>query len=237
MPSAPDDRPTPEVQDIRELFARSGKRPTRRFDEITTAAKNQQQTAATKATTEDNDTLKHQDDATPGDPDRAAASGLEAPPDAGETKEAPHEDKKASISRPPRFTVEPSPAPADSQPAVPPSASSPPDTEPALRRRSLWAVLAAPMLLVTFGLGGWLGHALAGPEPDSLPDAATQTSATQASRPVAPSTVVPKACLDTATLGDQIIDLLVAKRRGPEVDAVLQAYVTASQQCRAAASR
>jgi hypothetical protein len=98
-------------------------------------------------------------------------------------------------------------------------------------------LLVAALLVVTFGLGAWVGQAVAKPEPATQPSPAVQSSAPVAPSTVVPSTVVPQACLDTAKLGDRIIDLLVARQRGPQVDGVLQAYVTASQQCRAAASR
>ena len=45
------------------------------------------------------------------------------------------------------------------------------------------------------------------------------------------------ACLlMAARFGDRVIDLLVANRRGPELDRALDAYLAASQRCRRAAA-
>jgi hypothetical protein len=122
--------------------------------------------------------------------------------------------------------------PAESSPAPPPA--------PQPQRRTLPAVLVVALLLAAaFGLGAWIGFGLdAGRQPAAAspgPSGVAPPVHTETTAPAA-QTSVPQACLDTARLADRVIDLLVANRRGRELDGVLRAYGQASQRCRAAAA-
>ncbi|HEV8652498.1 MAG TPA: hypothetical protein VG276_24700 [Actinomycetes bacterium] len=103
-------------------------------------------------------------------------------------------------------------------------------------RRALWAwLLLAPAVTLAVGLvlGFALGSARAGSEQVSAP--ATRSSATQPSPTPSTSVVVwssvSSACLETATRGDEVIELLVTNRRSRIPD-LLVAYSVASRQCR-----
>jgi hypothetical protein len=112
--------------------------------------------------------------------------------------------------------------------------------QPRPRQRAAVAVLAALLLIGAFGLGIWVGQGLAaGREPATSASGVPGTSAPPVQAPASASTrgTAPNACLDTVRLGDQVIAMLVANKRGRELDPVLRAYGTASQQCRAAATR
>jgi hypothetical protein len=203
MPSTPDDRGINKNQDIRELFARSGKRPTRRFDEIVDTARNQHAHAAdTEAPMEDVDaTLERHAKANRDDlPDRPAASDVGGDED----------DAELEVGQ----------APQKGRLELAPRSSSPRDDSMARRWSKGAMLMVAILLVIAFGLGVWLGHALTAPEP-------------RAAEP-APAATVRQVCLDSNRLADQVIDSLLVKRRAPELG-VLQAYLAASRQCQEAA--
>jgi hypothetical protein len=125
---------------------------------------------------------------------------------------------------------------------VPLEPSPPPSGQPRPRRRAGRAVLAAVIVLAVaaaFGLGTWLGQGLQG-DRGSAGAAVTPTVDTQsvqaATTASAPPAALRDACLETAQLADRVIDLLVADKRGRELDPLLRAYGQASQRCRAAAN-
>jgi hypothetical protein len=125
---------------------------------------------------------------------------------------------------------------------VPLEPSPPQPGEPRPRRRAGRAVLTAVILLAVaaaFGLGTWLGQGLQG-DRGSAGAAVTSTVETQsvqaATTASAPPAALRDACLETAQLADRVIDLLVANKRGRELDPLLRAYGQASQRCRAAAN-
>jgi hypothetical protein len=292
MPSNPDDRAAREIEELRELFARSGQRPTtRQVDEPPAAARVQSETTggAEAGTSEDAEPEPQARENQAERPDRAPAGGaVDAdadtneqtrgtgakgkPRDAGKASRA---DVPASASQAPvrvpsgsvssrtlaaEAAADPSalaaatedndhdrptrpvakPRPPQQQLVLKPHPSST-GSEPTWHRRSKRATsLVVILLAVVFGLGAWLGQTLGLPrpaaQPPTGPSAGTQSPAAVTGAP-APQTTAPQPCLDTARLGDNLIDLLLAKRRGPEMDSLLLAYTTASQQCRAAASR
>jgi len=107
-------------------------------------------------------------------------------------------------------------------------------------RRTLRAwLLIAPAVTLAAGvvLGFALGSARAGREPAGA--AAARSPATQPA-PVASASVVVRpfassACLETATRGDELVELLVTNNRDRVPD-LLVAYTVASRQCRKDAS-
>jgi hypothetical protein len=216
----PQDRAERDIEELRRLFAGSGKR-TRRFDEILAAAERR----------------------------LASAEG-----DAGATAEAgpgvpPHRVRPAPDDQADDQAVEAEPVPA---PAPPPASPAPaPGAGPAADRRRpvlpsgrrglavLLATTAVVGVVVAFAVGLRLGQAQASPEPAAgAPPAAQSSVVTGQAAATTVSTVVtaPPACLETARLGDRVIDLLVANRRGPELDRALDGYLAASQRCRRAAA-
>ena len=215
----PQDRAERDIEELRRLFAGSGKR-TRRFDEIVAAA------------------------------ERRLAS---AEDDAGERAEAapgvpPHRVRPAPDDQAVEMVPAPAPPPAPpASPAPAPGAGPAADQRrPALPsgRRGLAVLLATAAvvgLVVAFAVGLRLGQAQASPEPAArtpAPPAAQSSVVTGQAAATTVSTVVtaPPACLETARLGDRVIDLLVANRRGPELDRALDGYLAASQRCRRAAA-
>jgi hypothetical protein len=107
-------------------------------------------------------------------------------------------------------------------------------------RRTRWGWLLASSA-VTLVVGMVLGFALGSARSGGTP-ADTTLARPPATRPApAPVTsatvrsVASPACVETATRGDEIIDLLVKNRRGRAAD-LLGAYIIASRQCRRDAS-
>jgi hypothetical protein len=100
-----------------------------------------------------------------------------------------------------------------------------------------WLVAAGVGLLFVLGIG--LGYLLprsgAGAQPASVP---RPSAATPAAPPptTAPPAVVPRSCLQTARLGDEVIHLLVTNVRTRRLAVALKAYTLASQACRKEAS-
>jgi hypothetical protein len=222
------------MQDIRKLFARSGKRPTRRLDVVTAAVKEREaQLAAAReaAARELAEAEEHDDPATAAHeadgPVRSPTGALSSRSLAGPVRPG------APVAN--RFVVvgnEPSQAVDEPSQAV--------DEQPVQRRGPrLWAVaLLATVLVLAFGGGAWLGQAL-------RPTALAPAAGAAGPAPVIPSTVVttapplaraPEPCLETARLGDRVIDLMVSNRRGLEVDQAQLAYLLASRRCRASAA-
>jgi len=103
-------------------------------------------------------------------------------------------------------------------------------------RRTRWGPLlagSAVTLAVGMVLGFALGSARSGGEPAGA-TVARPPATRPAPAPVTSATVrsvATPACLETATRGDEIIDLLVKNRRGRAAD-LLGAYTIASRQCR-----
>ena len=124
--------------------------------------------------------------------------------------------------------------PTDEQPPPNPP-PDPPREQPA---RPRWRWLGATVLI--FALGTGFGYLLprsgAGAQPAP---AAPQPSATTPAAPrttTAPRAVVPRSCLQTARLGDEVIHLLVTNVRNRRLAVALKAYTLASQACREEAS-
>jgi hypothetical protein len=104
--------------------------------------------------------------------------------------------------------------------------------------RHPWRIigLAAVLLAVAFVFGIWLGQGLSddGQTTAQSPETPASTQPVQVvTTASAPPAAIREACLETARLADQVIDLLVANKRGRELDPLLRAYGTASQRCRA----
>jgi hypothetical protein len=129
--------------------------------------------------------------------------------------------------------------PSGDGPATPHAAATPAAPD-AGRRRSLRraVVLLVPVLLAaafTVGIAvGRQGDWPAGPAASPITvgrDTATTTAPTSAPPP---SSTAPRACLDTARYGDQVIALLTANVRDRRVSERMERYAQASQACRAA---
>jgi hypothetical protein len=215
----PQDRAERDIEELRRLFAGSGKR-TRRFDEIVAAAERRLASA--------------EDD---------AGATAEAAPGVPPHRVRPAPDDQAVDQA---VEVEPAPTPPPASPAATPGAGPAADQRrPALPsgRRGLAVLLATTAVVgvvVSFAVGLRLGQAQASPEPAARAPAppAAQSSVVTGQAATTVSTVVtaPPACLATARLGDRVIDLLVANRRGPELDRALDGYLAASRGCRRAAA-
>ncbi|HYT24985.1 MAG TPA: hypothetical protein VEP73_00675 [Actinomycetota bacterium] len=109
------------------------------------------------------------------------------------------------------------------------------ETGSARPRRAWRLVVPAATLAVGMVLGFALGSARAGREPAGAAAARPPTT-----RPAPPTSVVVRpsaspACLETATRGDRLIELLVTNQRDKVAD-LLVAYTVASRQCRRDAS-
>lgn len=109
------------------------------------------------------------------------------------------------------------------------------ETGSARPRRAWRLVVPAATLAVGMVLGFALGSARAGREPAGVAAARPPTT-----RPAPPTSVVVRpsaspACLETATRGDRLIELLVTNQRDKVAD-LLVAYTVASRQCRKDAS-
>jgi hypothetical protein len=125
-------------------------------------------------------------------------------------------------------------------PAAPgsPPAGGPPLAGSQASSRTPWGwLLAASAAALVVGMV--LGFALGSQRPQREPAAATAPPPA-ATRPIpaTPATVrsvASPACLETASRGDEIIDLFVKNQRSRAVD-LLEAYTIASRQCRRDAS-
>jgi hypothetical protein len=116
-----------------------------------------------------------------------------------------------------------------------PAAPSEPAVEaaPERRRVAYWALAAAVLALVCLLVGGGLGYLLHRPAGVSTQPPTTIVVA----RPVPETKVVAApACVVAARRADVVIDLLVTKTRGIELNKALKAYTEASRTCRKEAS-
>jgi hypothetical protein len=205
------------MQDIRNLFARSGKRPTRRLDAVTAAVKKREaQLAAARQATVEEWAEAEEHDGPVRSPTGALSSRMLAGPD---RPGAPVASGSVPMGNEPSQAV---------------------DEQPGRRRGPrLWTVaLLVTVLVLAFGGGAWLGQQLRptaqAPAAEGADPAPVIASTVVTTAP--PLTRASEACLETARLGDRLIDLMVANRRGLEVDQAQLEYFLASRRCRANAA-
>jgi hypothetical protein len=124
-----------------------------------------------------------------------------------------------------------------------PSRESGPVPAPAPRRSRRPVVLglaAVVLMAVLFAAGISLGRGLGPTRPAEAepadPSPVTTVLSTTTATATVPASVAPRACLDTARFGDQVIALLTANVRDQRLDVALKRYTQASQRCRAAAA-
>jgi hypothetical protein len=247
-PRDPEERAERDIEELRRLFAGTGRRPTRRFGEIVAAAERQAARAA-EAAAEDAGAAatkalpapprrsgpsppRRSSPAPDGPPEPHAAdrTGTRAEPDAAGA-EAP---EGAEAAETPHQGSREAPAPPAPVPAARPVAGERRPLPPPRRGRALLVATALVGAVGAFAAGLWLGQAQASPEPSSTAPV-PQSVVTEPASVTTAASVVPPACLDTARFGDQVIDLLVGNRRGPELARALGRYADASRACRQAA--
>jgi hypothetical protein len=101
-------------------------------------------------------------------------------------------------------------------------------------------LLVAMIALLTFGLGmvvGGLGRPAPGAAPAQTAGAPSVPAPPAAAAEAPVTAPAPKACLDTARFGDEVVSLFTANIRDRRLDDALGRYAAASRQCRQAASQ